>query len=177
MRSRYQIRDLHAAHFVTGTILEWLPVFTTAACCDILVPSFQHCQAHKGLLIHAWVIMAYHFHAIVAGPDLSATLGDLKAFTAKRLVARVITERRDWLRNDLHYFRAPGKARSEYQVWQEGSHPQALPTDDIMQQKLDYLHNNPVKRGWVATPEHWRYSSAHEWCPGAIPVMRCDPWR
>ncbi len=72
----------------------------------------------------------------------------------------------------------PGyKEESDYQVWQEGYHPQAIESDAVMEQKLTYLHNNPVKRGLVAAPEHWRYSSAHEWCPGAVPVMRCDLWR
>jgi len=58
-----------------------------------------------------------------------------------------------------------------------GVHPQAIVSDEIRIQKLEYLHNNPVKRGLVASPEHWRYSSAHEWLPGAIPPMKCDPWR
>ena len=47
----------------------------------------------------------------------------------------------------------------------------------MMLQKLEYLHNNPVKRGLVAAPEHWRYSSAHEWLPGAVPALRVDEWR
>ncbi len=45
-----------------------------------------------------------------------------------------------------------------------------------MQQKLEYLHNNPVERGLVASPEYLRYSSAHEWPAGAVPVLRCDDW-
>lgn len=47
----------------------------------------------------------------------------------------------------------------------------------MMQQKRDYLHSNPVKRGRVTAPEHWRYSSAHEWLPGSQPLLVCDPWR
>ena len=47
----------------------------------------------------------------------------------------------------------------------------------VMVQKLEYLHHNPVARGLVAAPEHWRHSSAHEWCPGVTPLLRCDPWR
>ena len=50
-------------------------------------------------------------------------------------------------------------------------------SDAIMEQKLEYLHNNPVKRGLVASPEHWRYSSAHKWLPGALPLLRVDQWR
>jgi hypothetical protein len=56
-------------------------------------------------------------------------------------------------------------------------HPQSISSDEMMRQKLEYLHNNPVKRGFVASPEHWCYSSAHEWLPGASPLMHVDPWR
>ena len=71
----------------------------------------------------------------------------------------------------------PITKESAYQVWQEGVHPQAIVGDEMMLQKLEYLHNNPVKRGLVAAPEHWRYSSAHEWCGGVEPVLTCDDWR
>jgi putative transposase len=83
----------------------------------------------------------------------------------------------DWLLNQLSYFRLKHKVESEHQIWQEGFHPQAITSDEMMFQKLEYLHNNPVKRGLVASPEHWRYSSAHEWLVGALPVLRCDEWR
>jgi putative transposase len=177
MRSRYRIHNEHAAHFITSTIVEWLPVFTTSACCDILVKSFQYCRARKGLRIYAWVILDNHFHAIVAGPQLSDTIADLKKFTAHEILRQLKSESRDWLLNQLNYFCARHKTASRHQVWQEGAHPQSIPSDEIMLQKLEYLHNNPVKRGLVASPEHWVYSSAHEWLPGAIPALRVDPWR
>ena len=82
-----------------------------------------------------------------------------------------------WLVNQLAYFRAVQKRESRHQVWQEGFHPQAIVSDEMMLQKLEYLHNNPVARGWVVAPEDGRYSSAHEWMPGGTPVLRCDPWR
>ena len=76
----------------------------------------------------------------------------------------------------MAYYRAANKEESEYQVWQEGVHPQAIANDLTMEQKLDYLHKNPMKRGLVAAPEHWRYSSAHEWLVGASPIFKCDRW-
>ncbi len=60
MRSRYQVREPHAAHFVPSSIVAWLPVFTRARCCDLLPESFACCREHKGLLIHAWVILDNH---------------------------------------------------------------------------------------------------------------------
>ncbi|MGC3988084.1 MAG: transposase [Chthoniobacteraceae bacterium] len=178
MRSRYRILEPHAPHFITATIVEWLPVFTTPGCCDILIRSLKYCREHKALRIHGWVIMENHFHAVLSGPDLAATLESLKRFTAHEIIPQLGSEGRKWLLNQLAHYRAGHKkATREHQVWQEGSHPQAILTDETMRQKLDYLHNNPVKRGWVASQEHWRYSSAHEWLPGAVPVLQCDPWR
>jgi putative transposase len=177
MRSRYRINDENAAHFITSTVIEWLPIFTTAACCDILVRSFEHCRKNKGLHIHAWVILDNHFHAIISGSRLAQTVSDFKKFTAHELLAQLKLEGRGWLLNQLTYFRAAHKRESAHQLWQEGIHPQSISSDDVMLQKLEYLHNNPVKRGLVAAPEHWIYSSAHEWLVGANPVMRVDPWR
>ena len=176
MRSRYRVHHPDRAHFTTCTIVEWLPVFTSSACCEILISSLQYCRERKGLKIYAWVILDTHFHAILAATDLAAALRDLKSFTAREILAELKAEGRDWLFNQLHYYRGAHKP-TDYQVWQEGSHPQAIMDDLTMQQKLDYLHNNPVKRGWVTAPEHWRYSSAHDWLGGAQPLLRCDPWR
>jgi REP element-mobilizing transposase RayT len=177
MRSRYAIREAHAAYFVTSTIVEWLPVFTTTACCNILAQSLIHCRERKALQIHAWVILDNHFHAILSGPDLAKTVRDLKRFTARTLLEQIKAERREWLLNQLAYYCSAHKVASEHQVWQEGVHPQSISGDEMMLQKLDYIHNNPVLRGLVVAPEHWRYSSAHEWLTGANPVFRCDPWR
>jgi len=177
MRSRYAIHDNHSAYFITSTIVEWLPVFTSAACCDILVRSLLHCREHKALQIHAWVILDNHFHAILSATDLAGTLTDLKRFTSRALLEQIKEEKRDWLLNQLAYYCAAHKKSSAHQVWQEGVHPQAILGDEMMQQKMDYLHTNPVKRGLVAAPEHWRYSSAHEWMPGVSPLFKSDPWR
>lgn len=177
MRTRYQIHDGQHAHFVTATIVEWLPVFTTGACCEILVQSLIHCCNNKGLLIHGWVILDNHFHAILSGLELADTIRDLKRFTARALLAQIRVERREWLLNQLEYYRAAHKTASDHQVWQEGVHPQAIVSDAMMEQKLTYIHENPVKRGLVALPEHWRFSSAHEWMEGAVPLFKCDDWR
>jgi len=177
MRSRYRINEPESAHFVTSTVVEWLPVFTTKACCDIVVRSLEYCRKHKGLRVYAWVILDNHFHAIVAGPTLAGTLRDLRKFTAHEVLAQLKAEGREWLLNQLAYFCAAHKTGSAHQIWHEGVHPQQIVNDKMMLQKLEYLHNNPVKRGFVASPEHWVYSSAHEWLPGANAVMRVDPWR
>jgi putative transposase len=176
VRSRYVVREEYQAHFVTSTIVDWLPVFTTSGCCDIVAEAFDYCRKHKELKLYGWVVMPNHFHAVVQATELSRVMADLKKFTARRLLGQLKIERRDWLLEILHKTRLRHKHASTYQVWQEGFHPQALYSDETIRQKLEYLQNNPVRAAFVAAPEHWRYSSAYEWCVGAIPVIRCDDW-
>jgi putative transposase len=177
MRSRYRINERDTAHFITATVVEWLPVFTTSGCCDALIRSMEYCRQNKGLQVHAWVILDNHFHGIMSGPELAATLRDWRRFTAGVLLKQIKAEGREWMLNQLAYYCARHKEASGHQLWQEGVHPQAIVTDEMMEQKLEYVHNNPVKRGMVSSPEHWRYSSAHEWLQGAMPVMKVDAWR
>lgn len=176
MRSRYRVTELHAPQFITSTVVGWLPVFTTDVRCKIVTDSLEYCRTHKGLKIHAWVILDNHLHAIVAAPDLPRVIADFKRHTARALTTQLRAEECDWLLHLLRQWRPGYKTESDLQFWQEGFHPQALMSDEVMEQKLTYLHNNPVARGLVAAPEHWRYSSAHEWCPGVTPLLRCDPW-
>ena len=177
MRSRYRVNEPHSAYFVTCTIVAWLPVFTSAGRCNIVVESLQYCRENKGLEIFSWVVLDSHLHAIIAAPELTRVLADFKRHTAQRILEQLQKENCEWLLNQFRFYRAKHKIESEYQVWQEGSHPQAIADDGMMSQKVDYIHNNPVKRGLVSGQEHWVYSSAHEWCVGAHPVLKCDPWQ
>jgi hypothetical protein len=73
----------------------------------------------------------------------------------------------------LHFLKARYKADRSYQLWQEGSHPEQIQNDEMMWQKLEYIHNNPVVRGYVDEPTHWRYSSARTYAglTGLFPVQ------
>ena len=46
---------------------------------------------------------------------------------------------------------------------QEGSHPKLIQNEEMMRQKLDYMHFNPVERGYIDDPIYWRYSSARNY--------------
>lgn len=158
-------------------LLPWVPIFTTAARCDILIRALEYCRPHKDLETHGWVILDNHFHAILAAPDLSGVLADLKRHTARRLIEHWRARTASGCPISCSISGSRTRARAGTKVWQKGSHPQALMSDAMMKQKLEHLHNNPVKRGLVASPEHWRYSSAHEWLRGALPLLRVDAWR
>ena len=109
MRSRDRIHEPHAAHFVTSTIVAWLPVFTTAARCDLPVQSWLHSREHKGPRIHGWVIPDNHFHAVLSAPDLMQVMRDFKRHTARRIPNQLPAEGCDWLLHQSGHFHAVHK--------------------------------------------------------------------
>ena len=62
----YKARNPDGIYFITTTTIEWVDVFTRPIYKDILVNSLRHCQQHKGLELHAWVIMTNHIHLIAS---------------------------------------------------------------------------------------------------------------
>ncbi len=177
MHSRYHIQQKDHPRFVTGSVVAWLPVFTSAARCDILVEALASFRAQKRLEVYGWVIMDSCFRAVLRAPRLPAVLADLKRFTARRSIEQLEQEACGWLLNQFRRQRTGPKGDGLPQVWQGRSHPEPVMDDRTMEQKLDYLHHLPVKQGLVASPEHWRYSSAHGWLPGAYPLLQVDNWR
>ena len=65
--------------------------------------------------------------------------------------------------DQLAFYKKAHKVDREYQVWQEGIQPKLIQNDAMMKDKIEYIHNNPVKRGYVDEAQHWRYSSARDY--------------
>ena len=89
-------------------------------------------------------------------------LASFKSYTAKQIVNR-LTELRSPVLDLLAMHKARHKTDRAHQVWQEGSHPEMIEGEAMMRVKLEYIHNNPVKRGYVDEAVHWRYSSARDY--------------
>ena len=160
MRSLYKIIEEEGTYFITSTIIEWIPVFTSKKYFEILIDALKFCRANKNLNLYAYVILDNHFHLVVSGPNLSNIIQSLKRYTSRQIITLLQTQKKEWLLNQLAYFKKRHKTESDHQVWQEGFHPALMQTDQMLMQKIVYIHNNPVKRGHVERPEHWLYSSA-----------------
>lgn len=163
MRSRYKIAELESPHFITCTIVAWLPVFTRTKYLDIITESLTFCRRQKGLRLHGYVILDNHLHLIVSADDLSQLIRDFKRHTAKEILAAASQDNKEWLLKQFEFFKGVHKGKSQHQVWQEGVHPQAIINEAMLRQKLDYIHYNPVRLGLVDRPEDWRYSSARNY--------------
>ena len=172
-RSRYIITDNNAPHFLTFTVLNWLPIFTRPGTVQIIFDALVWRQNHRNLKVYGYVILENHMHCILEAPDLGQQAHDFKAFTAKELLRYLEQNKAQKLLAQLAFFKKAHKTDSHYQFWEEGSHPQLIQTEDMLRQKLDYIHHNPVKRGYVEDAVHWRYSSARDYLgkEGLIPVF------
>jgi putative transposase len=145
MHSRYKIAELESPHFITCTVVGWLPVFTRQKYLDIITAALSFCRQEKGLRLHAYVILDNHLHLMVSADNLSQMIRDFKRHTAKEILAAARQEDKQWLLKQFEFFKSAHKRDSQHQVWQEGFHPQAITTEDMLRQKLDYIHYNPVR--------------------------------
>ena len=131
-------------------MVKWIPLFTRKPYLDILTDSLQFCRQHKALKLYAYVILDNHLHLVVAGDRLTDIIRDFKSYTAKALIARLEQDQKTWVLNQLQYYKQHTKLKSEFQVWQEGFHPQQIISEEMLRQKIEYLHHNPVRAGLVA---------------------------
>ena len=107
---------------------------------------------------------------IVYGDKLPDIMQSLKRHTAKNILEQLECDNKTWLLNQFQFYKLSHKSGSEHQVWQEGYHPQIINSDNILKQKVDYIHMNPVRKGFVCEPEDWRFSSARYY----LKKMECD---
>jgi REP element-mobilizing transposase RayT len=162
-RSRFHFGEDPYPHFLTCTIVAWLPVFTRPATVQILLDCWGFLQEQGRLRLFGFVILENHLHLIASSTNLHKEIGDFKSFTARKIIDHLQARNVRTLLEQLHYYKARHKTDREHQLWQEGSHPKIIENEKVMQQKLDYIHLNPVKRGYVDKPEDWRYSSARNY--------------
>ncbi len=174
-RSRYIITDPEQTHFMTCTIMEWLPVFTRPETVQIILDCWQYQREHQGLKLYGYVILENHLHFVAQAPRLDKCISSFKSYTARQLIDYLEAHHIESLLTRLRFAKRAHKIDREYQFWQEGVHAEMVFNEIIMNEKLVYIHQNPVKRGYVIKPEHWRYSSAgfYEGLEGLIGI---DAW-
>ena len=83
-RSRYKIVNNDYPYFLTGTVVEWLPLFLDPVVVQIILDSFQFLQKENRLLIYSYVIMENHIHLIASSQDLSKEMSNFKSYTARK---------------------------------------------------------------------------------------------
>jgi len=166
MSRNYKFHNREGLYFISFATVHWIDVFIREKYMVILIDSIEYCQNHKGLQLFAYCIMPSHVHILFRSTksDPSGFVRDFKRYTAKRLIEAISENdqesRREWI---LSMLKQAGKKKtnvSKMQFWQHHNKPIELWTNSVIDQKLDYIHQNPVVAGFVTEPEDWKYSSS-----------------
>lgn len=166
MSEGYQIYDQNRLHYLTFQIVQWVDVFTRNEYKKIIVNCFDFCRKNKGLELYAYVIMTNHIHLIARAKEpfrLSDIVRDFKKFTANQLLPLMklpVESRSDWMMKRFEFSASSNSRNSNYQLWTHENHAVELFTPAFITQKLDYIHNNPVRAGIVEKADDYLYSSA-----------------
>ena len=180
MSRKYKFHNPSAAYFVSFATVYWVDVFIRQYYFDILADSIRYCRKEKGMELYAYCIMPSHLHFIFRDnhENPSALLRDFKKYTAKKMITAIQDNpqesRKEWL---MDMFEKAGKGKSNvstYQFWQHHNKPIELWSPKVIQQKLNYIHNNPVVSGFVTNPVDWKYSSARNIADDPDPAFEID---
>ncbi|MFN7691402.1 MAG: REP-associated tyrosine transposase [Bacteroidota bacterium] len=170
MSEKYKTTE-DGLYFVSFSVVGFMDVFTRRKYQEILVESFIFCQLQKGLKLYCYCIMTNHIHFIAASENgsLSNILRDFKSFTATEImdaISKNIQEsRKEWLQAQFKNFGSKSPQKQINQFWKHDNHPFFLYSREMIEQKVNYIHHNPVEAGFVNEPHEWRLSSANEQSP------------
>lgn len=166
MSRKYKFKNPAGVYFISFATVYWIDIFVREQYFAALTDSLEYCRKNKGLELFAFCILPSHVHLIFRDKnnEPGKLLKELKAFTSKKL-QELIEEnpqesRKEWL---VWMMERAGRKNSNIkyrQLWQQHNKPIELWSSDVIEQKLDYIHNNPVEAGFVTEPSHWKYSSA-----------------
>jgi putative transposase len=170
MSEKYKTTE-DGLYFVSFSVVGFMYVFTKRLYQEILVESLFFCQLHKALKLYCYCIMTNHVHFIAASENgsLSNILRDFKSYTATEImeaISKNIQEsRKEWMQAQSKFYGSNSPQKQINQFWKHDNHPFFLYSNEMIQQKVNYIHNNPEEAGFVNEAYEWRLSSANEQSP------------
>lgn len=180
MSRKYKFGESTGAYFISFATVYWIDVFTRDMYFSVITASLDYCRKNKGMEIYGYCIMPSHIHLIFrsAEADPSGLIRDFKGFTSRKMLKTIEENtqesRKEWL---LWMFEKAAKKNSNVknrQFWQQNNKPIELWSLKVFEQKLNYIHNNPVVSGFVTNPIDWKYSSARNYGNNDNTILEID---
>jgi len=151
--------------FITTSTYRRSRVFTCQRFCWTFFETLRQLRQETGFLLIGWVLMPEHFHLLIRPQPAEATvrfMQELKKRSAQEIIAALArNQHHPRCRTLLARLRLPPTVHSDayHRVWQRLYIPFTASTEKKHMEKLDYMHNNPVKRRLVNSPDQWPWSS------------------
>jgi REP element-mobilizing transposase RayT len=178
MSRKYKAYSIENPFFITLTVIDWVDLFTKREYKDIICSTLNFLVDNRKVQIIGYVIMSNHIHVIIYSHEfpLYSLIKSFKRHTHHEFLKVIDSfkeSRKHWL---LPKFKFAAKGiSSDYKIWQEGYHAIELYNETILEQKLEYIYQNPVRAGWVESPEEYFYSSArsdaHKYDPVKVTLI------
>lgn len=155
MSRNYKFHNPEGLYFVSFATVFWIDVFVRRIYFDCLVENLNYCITEKRMELYAWCIMPSHVHLVFRSnlykPE--ELLGGFKSVTSRKLIMlieeNIQESRQEWLLNSFKKAGTANSNNSKNQFWQQHNKPIELWSSAVIQQKIDYIHNNPVVAGFV----------------------------
>lgn len=163
-------------YFLTITVIEWIDIFTKPEYFKAIIDSLSFCQKNKGLLLYEYVIMTNHLHLLAQADDgykLSQIISDFKKHTTREIFKLLATDNRRYI---LTLIKNSFSKKEGYnnQIWQRENYPEFIESEKFLNQKIRYIHMNPVVKQYVGKPEDWLHSSAKNRILGDDAIIKLD---
>ena len=170
MSRNYKFHNPEGVYFISFAVVDWHDVFTRNEYKQIVLDSLHYCQKEKGMEVFSWCIMTNHVHLIfriVNGLLPENVIGDFKRFTSKEIVRQIADNpresRREFLLAAIKEAASKHAKVNGHHFWQHDNHPIELWSAKVTQEKINYIHQNPVEAGLVYHAEDYVYSSAKDY--------------
>jgi REP-associated tyrosine transposase len=174
------VHDINHLYFVTASILGWKHLLCEAKYRQIVLDSLVWLQNEKRILLFAFVIMPSHLHFILKpeGKTIGEILQDFGSYTAHTILSELRKDQRDDLLKLFHEQRRD--VRHNHSIWQD-IQAKNIYSAEFLNQKLEYIHSNPISKGWelVEDRAEYQYASAcfyDKGIPPIIPITDINEW-
>ena len=148
--------------FITAVAKNRLPVFRSDAIKVITCGAIEEARTSCGFLLFAYVIMPDHFHVLTDSPRKPSTvLQFIKGIVSRRVLGYLKQMKHEASLKKLEHYN--WKRNHRYSLWQHDSDVFSIVSESTFMQKVNYVHQNPVRAGLVERAEDYRWSSARFW--------------
>jgi putative transposase len=175
-RNRKDFEIFGSLYYVTSTIVGFIRVFDDRRICDIFMENLSFYQQRGDFSLIAYVLMPEHFHLILktnAEHSVSQCIGNFKRITSRQISSFLNSDCQFQLLSNLRIMAALEPA-SDSRIWKPRFDCFVVIKEATLGQKINYIHNNPVKRGLIENCEDWPYSSARNYARREDTIIPVD---
>jgi putative transposase len=175
-RNRNNFENYGNVYFITSTVVGFIRIFDITHLPEVLINAFKFYQSRGGFKIMAYVIMPNHFHLVIKVNDsktISDCIGNLKRYMAKQIISTLENLNRNDI-IELLVGAAKNEPTKDSKVWKYRFDCLTIISEDTLRQKIEYIHNNPVRAQITDEPMNWKYSSAANYLGLADTILDVD---